>query len=132
MSTIEQKIVIDLDALEKYAKDVIEDQPIFCDTGLNGHILLELIQRLRTAEAKLSINVDGMVDAFLGWKLPSDFSPDCGISFRSESEFEHPKYGRHKYEPIGTNLFDADQAKAMFEQILAKAAQRRAETGSSK
>jgi hypothetical protein len=27
-----------------------------------------------------------MVDAFLGWKLPTDFSPDAGISFDSEYE----------------------------------------------
>lgn len=57
-------------------------------------------------------NVDEIVNRFLGWKLPSDFSPDCGI------EFDANKYPNHKFEPIGTNLFNATQAKAMIEYLL--------------
>lgn len=60
-----------------------------------------------------------MVDRFLGWKLPEDFNPDCGISFKREfNEYTaHPM----KNEPIGTNLFDAIQARAMLEHVAGPA-----------
>lgn len=61
-------------------------------------------------------NIDEMVNRFLAWKLPSDFSPDCGIEFKKHSM--HPVY---KFEPTGTNLFTADQAKEMIKHILAGA-----------
>lgn len=52
-----------------------------------------------------------MVDRFLSWKLPADFTPDAGISFRAEFN-EHTTHPM-KHEPTGTNLFDARQAEAM-------------------
>ena len=61
---------------------------------------------------------DDMIGRFLGWKLPADFSPDCGISFKRESDYDHPEFGRAKYEPTGTNLLHAGQARAMLEHIL--------------
>ena len=64
-------------------------------------------------------DISAMVDRFLGWKLPADFGPDCGISFKRESDFDHPVYGRHKYAPIGTNLLNAEQAREMFMYCLA-------------
>lgn len=60
-----------------------------------------------------------MVNRFLGWKLPKDFNPDCGISFKKEGDYVHPEFGRTKYEPIGTNLFTATQAEAMIRYLLA-------------
>lgn len=52
-----------------------------------------------------------MVDRFLGWKLPRDaFVPDCGISF----DMKHPT----RYEPSGTNLFDAQQATEMVQHMV--------------
>ena len=57
------------------------------------------------------------VSRFLGWKLPKDFNPDCGISFIRESSYEHPEFGRTLYEPIGTNLFTAEQTKRMLEHV---------------
>ena len=55
-----------------------------------------------------------MVDRFLGWKLPKDFSPDAGISFTP-----------HKYQldgtwawPEGTNLFSREQATEMVEYMM--------------
>jgi Phage protein (N4 Gp49/phage Sf6 gene 66) family len=65
-----------------------------------------------------SPSLDKMVDRFLGWKLPKDFHPDCGISFKSESDFDHPEFGRTKFEPMGTNLFHAGQAREMFEHVI--------------
>jgi hypothetical protein len=55
--------------------------------------------------------VTEMVNRFLGWPLPKTFGPDCGISFKP---LAHPNAW-----PIGTNLFTADEARAMFEYVLA-------------
>lgn len=52
-----------------------------------------------------------MVDRFLGWKLPSDFNPDAGITFKATFN-EHTAHPM-KNEPTGTNLFDFTQTDAM-------------------
>jgi hypothetical protein len=54
--------------------------------------------------------VSAMVDRFLGWRLPDDFSPDDGISFVPP---KHPNSW-----PVGTNLFSVKQAEAMFRHAL--------------
>ena len=61
--------------------------------------------------------IDRLVNKFLCWKLPKDFCPDGGIFFKRIPDF--PEFNKWEYEPIGTNLFTADQAKAMFEYLLA-------------
>lgn len=48
-----------------------------------------------------------MLDRFLSWNLPRNFTPDSGISFE-------PKSYHDKMPPTGTNLFDAAQAAAMI------------------
>jgi hypothetical protein len=63
-------------------------------------------------------DIAAMVDRFLGWRLPQDFSPDCGISFDGRKDDE---WNKNKQWPIGTNLLSADQARAMFEYVLAAA-----------
>lgn len=57
-----------------------------------------------------------MVDRFLAWKLPENFSPDGGISFKAtfNEHTDHPM----KHEPSGTNLFDATQANAMIRYVV--------------
>lgn len=55
-------------------------------------------------------DVKAAVDRFLGWRLPDTFRPDAGISFKPP---QHP-FGW----PTGTNLFNAEEARAMFEQVL--------------
>lgn len=57
-----------------------------------------------------------MVNRFLGWKLPEDFSPDAGISFKAAFN-EHTAHPM-RHEPSGTNLFDATQADAMVRYML--------------
>jgi len=57
------------------------------------------------------------VDRFLGWKLPDDFNPDGGISFKKGLS-----------DTIGTNLFTAQQAQEMFEYVLDTNALAKAET----
>lgn len=56
-----------------------------------------------------------MVDRFLQWKLPVDFHPDAGITFKPDfnEHTDHPM----KHEPVGTNLLTADQAKEMIRFI---------------
>lgn len=74
----------------------------------------------------VSPNVSEMVNRFLGWTLPRDFSPDCGIVFNREVNIpvdgELVKMDRYDapggFKPVGTNLFTADQAKAMIEYLL--------------
>lgn len=65
--------------------------------------------------------IDAMVGRFLGWSLPEDFCPDAGISF--EPEYNHDYNASRglppsRHSPTGTNLFDADQARAMIKHIL--------------
>jgi hypothetical protein len=60
-------------------------------------------------------NVKAMVDRFLGWPLPRTFGPDCGISFDGRKDDE---WNKNKTWPVGTNLFNADEARAMFEHVL--------------
>ncbi len=57
-----------------------------------------------------------MVDRFLNWKLPEDFNPDGGISFQATYN-EHTPHPM-KAEPVGTNLLDATQAKAMVRHMI--------------
>lgn len=65
----------------------------------------------------MKTTLDQSVDRFLCWKLPEGFSPDCGIKFKRESDYKHPEFGCTKYEPTGTNLFDAVQAKDMLAHV---------------
>lgn len=58
-----------------------------------------------------------MVDRFLTWKLPADFSPDNGISFEPEYT-THPWPTKARREPVGTNLLTATQAEAMVRYIV--------------
>lgn len=57
-----------------------------------------------------------MIDRFLGWKLPEDFHPDAGISFKPTFNDHLPTPTKH--EPSGTNLFHAAQAEAMVRYML--------------
>lgn len=68
-----------------------------------------------------------MVNRFLGWKLPENFNPDGGISFKKTFN-EHTPHPM-KHEPSGTNLLDATQAEIMVrymvEEMPEEALQRR-------
>lgn len=58
-----------------------------------------------------------MVNRFLSWRLPDDFSPDCGISFKRIYNEQSP-LGPATHEPTGTNLLTAAQARAMLQHVL--------------
>jgi hypothetical protein len=57
-----------------------------------------------------------MVNRFLQWKLPENFNPDGGISFKRmrNENTEWPA----RNEPVGTNLLDANQAEDMVRFML--------------
>jgi len=57
-----------------------------------------------------------IVSRFLAWKLPPDFSPDGGISFKADFNENTPHPMRH--EPSGTNLLNYQQAEAMIRHIM--------------
>ena len=57
-----------------------------------------------------------MVDRFLGWRLPENFNPDGGISFKKMANEKSP--WPRKNEPVGTNLLDADQAEQMVRYMV--------------
>lgn len=58
-----------------------------------------------------------MVNRFLGWRLPENFRPDCGIQFDADAAKKlNPRNGR--YEPTGTNLFDVIQAETMVRNMI--------------
>lgn len=60
-------------------------------------------------------NLDAMVDRFLCWKLPKNFTPDSFISFAPE---KHDTWGGYPNSwPTGTNLFDAGQAREMLAHV---------------
>ena len=50
-----------------------------------------------------------MVDRFLAWKLPDNFSPDAGVSFDPPVTCPWP---------TGTNLLDATQVTAMVQHMV--------------
>lgn len=60
------------------------------------------------------MDIKALVDRFLGWKLPADFSPDAGISF---TPHKHQLDGVWAW-PEGTNLFSREQATKMVEYIM--------------
>jgi hypothetical protein len=57
--------------------------------------------------------IDRAVSRFLGWSLPTNFSPDHFINFDAAKADESGAW------PTGTNLFTAEQAKQMLEYALA-------------
>lgn len=65
-----------------------------------------------------------MTQRFLMWKLPEHFSPDNGISFKptfNDSPAAMRALGLTepmKCNPVGTNLFSAEQAEAMIRHML--------------
>jgi hypothetical protein len=65
-------------------------------------------------ERNVQPNIGQLVDRFLAWPLPKDFSPDGGISFKNEKDAR----GYAPAWPVGTNLFTADQARQMLEYLF--------------
>lgn len=72
----------------------------------------------------MKIDIEKLVNRFLGWPLPKTFAPDCGISFDGRKDDE---WNKNKMWPTGTNLFTATEARQLFEHALGQS--EAAETG---
>ena len=57
-----------------------------------------------------------MVNRFLMWRLPENINPDAGISFKRD--YNENTAWPAKHEPVGTNLFDAEQAEQMVRYMV--------------
>lgn len=80
--------------------------------GESSSMTMPEVRALAAPSHVATPQIDAMVDRFLAWKLPKDFQPDGGISFKPS--VTHPESW-----PIGTNLLTAVQARAMLEHIMA-------------
>lgn len=80
----------------------------------------EMVQKLRGAFGVETADdlVSKMVDRFLSWKLPEDFYPDAGISFERTVNGQDRTALGPAWWPSGTNLFHAEQARAMILHML--------------
>lgn len=79
---------------------------------------IQLCEQARKGERKMDEKqIDEMVNRFLGWKLPKDFAPDAGISFKPATLPSTPM-NYEGYWPVGTNLLNADQARDMIKHVL--------------
>lgn len=100
--------------------DAVEAIAMNAHTGADRRFLLMVAEVVKGAEPSATVTTE-MVDRFLSWKLPEDFHPDAGISFSPFFNVEYnAKQGKppQRHEPIGTNLLNADQARAMLEHVL--------------
>lgn len=70
------------------------------------------VQAVLMLQAQQPAVTPEMVNRFLGWRLPAGFNPDCFVSFDRERAEKNSSW------PIGTNLLDAEQAKAMLQHIV--------------
>lgn len=83
---------------------------VILDDSVDVRNRLQLVGALLRVNRDTSMVTPQMVDRFLSWSLPKDFSPDCGIRF---TPVNHPNSW-----PVGTNLLTATQAQAMLEHVL--------------
>lgn len=78
--------------------------------------LAESVETALETKAMTEDQIKHMVDRFLMWKLPENFRPDDGISFKATYNENTPWPMKH--EPMGTNLFDATQAIEMVRFMI--------------
>lgn len=95
--------------MSEYTQGVCEDGAAILKDG-KPLTIEEILAELRTERP----DVAAMVNRFLCWRLPKNFNPDAGISFNRAQMEALPEH----CWPVGTNLFDANQAKAMIEHIV--------------
>ena len=79
-------------------------------------IVQQEIARAQAPQPFSDHQIKHMVNRFLGWRLPENFNPDAGISFKRT--FNENTQWPMKHEPTGTNLFDATQAEEMIRYLI--------------
>ncbi len=58
-------------------------------------------------EVENDVSIKAMVNAFLAWTFPHDFSPDGGIVFNPSHSW-----------PTGTNMLTATQAEQLIRHLM--------------
>jgi hypothetical protein len=105
--------------IEKEEASPVERLRAFCGLAMSVQDWLDVepfFDAVLAAQAPQLALTDDMVSRFLGWRLPDDFMPDCGISFNPPMH-----EGKPLSWPTGTNLLHAGQARKMLEHVLAAA-----------
>lgn len=59
-----------------------------------------------------------MANRFLAWRLPKPFNPDNRISFDPPTPINAGTPYENDLWPVGTNLFNAEQAEAMIRHLV--------------
>jgi hypothetical protein len=117
MSAIETQVK---SLIEKAANSSDKDDAMrFSQAALNAAHAANVLTGIppdKSQPAATEDQIKHMVDRFLSWKLPENFNPDGGISFKAAYN-EHTAHPA-KHEPSGTNLFGATQATAMVRYML--------------
>lgn len=72
-----------------------------------------LAYRIYPKEVKVTVT-DEMVNRFLCWRLPATFSPDGGVTFDKKDRDPNSHWW-----PVGTNILNAEEARAMLNHVLA-------------
>ena len=115
------------DNFPMYTRDIKQlcdsvGNPQLPEQGKGEHNALDDAKWNQTAHEFLhKKQVASMVERFCGWKLPEDFHPDAGITFEKEFNVSYnANQGKPPsiHEPVGTNLFTADQAEEMMKYAL--------------
>lgn len=79
----------------------------------------EEIARLRASRDGVTEHqITIMVNRFLSWRLPENFNPDGGITFKRMFNENNPHVKPMRHEPSGTNLLDATQAREMVRHMV--------------
>lgn len=117
MNDATKNMVAELAALSASQKDS-GDAMRFSQAALNIANAERVVADMpKSKSATDDAGIKHMVNRFLGWKLPANFRPDCGIKFDAMAAKKIDEHN-HVYEPVGTNLFDAEQAEAMVRYML--------------
>lgn len=88
----------------------------FADEPDASDIAAALTRPSPSGDAVREVLVKHMSQRFLQWRLPENFNPDGGISFKPEFN-EHTSHPM-RHQPVGTNLFDATQTEAMVRYMI--------------
>ena len=100
---VEQTVADDIADAENKAADALESMMREKDAPITDEQIKHMVQR------------------FLSWRLPEHFSPDAGISFTPEFNVEYNAargLPPQRHTPVGTNLFDANQAEEMVRYMV--------------
>lgn len=103
-------IGIQVNALIKRAVDAAgcDEAMRFSQAALNASHAHQVLESVPDDTEAL---IKHMADRFLGWKLPSGFHPDCGITF-DKTKIHATSW------PTGTNLIGYTEAAAMVRYML--------------